>query len=121
MTLLEHATNFQEMASGPDLMEAVDTYYAEDITIVEVNGDTFEGRTVQKQRIQEWLDSIEEIHESGVRAIAANEETGHVFVESFFEATFKEGGRMQMEEVAVQRWEGDKVVHEKFYYDMPAL
>ena len=124
MTLLEQATDFQNMASGPDIMDAVDTYYAEDITIVEGNGDTFQGRDTQKGRIGEWMASVEEFHGGGITAIAAHETgpgTGVVFVESSSDVTFKGAGRTQMEEVAVQQWTDGKVTHERFYFDTKGM
>ena len=106
MTLLEQATDFQAKASGPAIMDAVDQYYADDITIVEGNGETFHGKDTQKGRIGEWMASVEEMHGGGITAIAANETapgTGVVFVEGFVDATFKGAGRMKMEEVTVQQ------------------
>lgn len=122
MTLLEHATRLQEMANGPAILDAVETYYADDVTIVEANGETFRGKQTQKERIVEWQKGVEAIHSSEVTAIAAHETapgTGVVFAESAMDATFVGAGRMPFEEVAVQRWEDGKVVHERFYYDAP--
>jgi len=34
-----------------------------------------------------------------------------------FSFTFKDGGRMRMEEVAWQTWRGDKIAEETFFYD----
>ncbi|MEO0558254.1 MAG: nuclear transport factor 2 family protein [Bacteroidota bacterium] len=120
MTLLEQASDFQQKAAGPDIMDAVDTYYAEDITIVEGNGETFHGRDTQKGRIAEWMESVEEIHGGEITSIAANETapgTGVVFVETSSDITFKGAGRVNMEEVAVQQWNDGKVTHERFYFD----
>jgi ketosteroid isomerase-like protein len=124
MTLLEQATDFQNKASGPTIMEAVDTYYADDITIVEGNGETFHGKDTQKARIGEWMASVEEIHGGEIKAIAAHETapgTGVVFVESSTDATFKGVGRMSLEEVAVQQWADGKVTHERFYFDASGM
>ena len=124
MTLLEQATDFQTKASGPDIMDAVDTYYADDITIVEGNGETFQGKDTQKGRIGEWMESVEAIHGGEISAIAAHETspgTGTVFVESSVDATFKGAGRMKMEEVAVQQWSDGKVTHERFYFDTKGM
>lgn len=124
MTLLEQATDFQQKASGPQIMEAVDTYYADDITIVEGNGDTFHGKDTQKGRILEWMDSVEETHGGDITAIAAHETapgSGVVFVESWVEATFKGAGRMKMEEVAVQQWSDGQITHERFYFDASGM
>ncbi len=124
MTLLEQATDFQTKASGPNIMEAVDTYYADDLTIVEGNGDTFHGRDTQKGRIGEWMASVEEIHGGEISAIAAHETapgTGVVFVQSSTDVTFKGAGRTSMEEVAVQQWTDGKITHERFYFDTKGM
>ena len=71
MTLLEQATHLQELASGPQILDAVDRYYADDVTIVEGNGDTFHGRETQKQRVADFMSSVDEMHGGGVHAIAA--------------------------------------------------
>jgi hypothetical protein len=33
------------------------------------------------------------------------------------DVTFKGGQRAKMNQVAVQKWEGEQIVHEEFYYD----
>jgi ketosteroid isomerase-like protein len=122
MTLLELATDLQTRASGEGIFDALDEYYADDVTIVEANGDTFYGKDTQRGRIQEFLGSIEEEHGGGLLAVAAYETgpgTGVVFAESTFDATMTGVGRMSLDEVAVQRWENGKVVHERFYYNDP--
>lgn len=123
MTLLERARHLQELAQGPSILEAVDTYYADDVEIVESTGETATGRETQKRRIREWQATVRAVHgEGGVRAIAAHETgpgSGVVFVETSDDIEFTDGRRFRMEEVAVQRWEGGKVVHERFYYPTP--
>lgn len=122
MTLLEKATHLQELANSPDILDAVDLYYADDVTVVEATGDSFSGKDTQKGRIQEFFSTLKAHHGGGVTAIAANETapgTGVVFVETSDDMEFAEGGRMQFEQVAVQTWEDGKVVHERFYYVPP--
>jgi ketosteroid isomerase-like protein len=122
MTLLEQATHLQEMAAGPDILDAVDRYYAEDVTVVEATGETFHGRETQKGRVRDFMASIKAMHDGGVASIAANESAsgeGVVLVEAWSDMTFADGTRMKLEEVAVQRWKGGKVVHERFYYNVP--
>ena len=62
---------------------------------------------------------VQEVHDGGVGSITADEENGVTMVESWMDVTYKEGGRMKMEEVAVQKWQGDKIIHERFYHNMP--
>lgn len=122
MTLLEMATRMQDLAHSPDILDAVDQYYADDVTVVEATGETATGKETQKGRVQEFFKSVKTMHGGGVTAIAANETapgTGVVFVETSDDIDFHEGGRMQFEEVAVQTWENGKIVHERFYYTPP--
>lgn len=124
MTLLEQAADLQQRASGPDIFDAVDAYYHDDITLVEATGETVHGKETQKDRIREWQASVEEVHGGEIRAIAAHETapgTGVVFIETATDATFKGAGRMEIEEVAVQHWRDGKVVHERFYYNAPDM
>jgi hypothetical protein len=39
-------------------------------------------------------------------------------VESLFDATMHDGTRAKMEEVDVQHWQGDLIIHERFYYNI---
>ena len=122
MTLLEQATDLQQRAAGPGIFDAVDTYYADDVTIVEATGDTFHGRETQKGRIVEWQQGVQEVHGGEITAIAAHEAgpgTGVVFVESALDMTRTDGVRVAFEEVAVQQWRYGRIVHERFYYNAP--
>jgi len=35
--------------------------------------------------------------------------------------TFKDGNRVKMEQVARQKWVGNKIVEERFYYNPPKM
>lgn len=120
MSVLENAQALQAMAGQGQLIEAVEKFYADDVTIVEATGETFHGKETQKKRTQEWLESREAIHGGGVTAITANEEDQVSCVESWVDVTFQ-GHRMKFEEVAVQKWKDGKVVHERFYYNAPNM
>ncbi len=122
MTLLDAATHLQTLAHGPTILDAVDTYYAPDVTIVEGDGQTFHGAATQKDRIREFMGSLKAVHGGGVTAMAVHETapgTGVVFVETSDDIEFADGTRTMMDEVAVQRWENGRVVHERFYYHTP--
>ena len=98
MTLLEQATHLQTLAHSPDILDAIDTYYADDVVVVEGAGEST------------WT-------------LAAHETapgTGVVFIETSDDMEFQDGTRTRLDEVAVQRWEGGKVVHERFYTVVPA-
>lgn len=120
MTHLERAQDLYRKVGEGDMNGAIDTYYADNISIMEANGDTFEGKETQKERVAQWQQGIEEFHGGGVTSITADEEAGITTVESWTDMTPKGGQRMKFEEVAVQNWEDGKIVRERFYYWVPA-
>lgn len=123
MTLFDAATHLQTLAHGPTILDAVDTYYHPDVTVVEGDGQTFHGAETQKDRILEFLGTVKDVHGGGVVSMAVHETapgTGVVFVETSDDLEFADGTRMTFDEVAVQRWEDGRVVHERFYHNPPA-
>ena len=122
MTLLEQATHLQTLAHSPDILDALDTYYADDVTIAESSGETFTGRETQKGRVRDFMASLKAVHGESTWTLAVTETapgTGVAFIESSDDMEFQDGTRMRLDEVAVQRWEAGKVVHERFYTIMP--
>jgi len=116
MSYLENAKNIYQMIGKGELLEAFDKYYHEDIVMTEPMG-TREGKSVCRDYEIQFINSIQEVHGLEVTKIASDEENATTFVENAMEVTFKDGNRVKMEQVAVQKWEGDQIIHERFYYD----
>ncbi len=94
-------------------LEAFERFYADDVVMME-NDQAFEGKDVNRKREQEFFGNIQELHAAGIGATAVN--GNHSFCEQNFDATFKDGSRVQMQEVAVRTWRDGKVIKERFYY-----
>jgi len=119
MTNLERLNDlYNRMAQG-QMMEAFDDYYADNVEVVEASGEVRNGKEAQRAAIQGWQNSIQEMHGGGNGSAMWNESTGETSIESWFDATFQSGHRAKMEEVAVQKWKDGKIVHERFYYNIP--
>lgn len=119
MSYFEKAADIYAMSGQGQMLEAFEKYYHEDVVMEEATGDVCKGKDANRKREQEWMASIKEMHGGGVKAITSNEEEGITMVESWIDMTTKEGHRLKMEQVAVQRWEGDLIIHERFYYNAP--
>ena len=115
-SILEMTQDLVQLAGSGRIEEAIDKYYADDVTITESTGETAHGRETQHERIRQFAGSIEDMHDGGTYAITANEDQGVSMVESWFDATFTGGNRMKMEEVERYRWENGKIVDARFYY-----
>lgn len=118
MTFKERATALYEMIGQGKSLEALDQFYADHVVVQDNTAPLREGKEAQRAAIQQWFGMVKEYHSSGVSSITSDEDNGITTVESWTEITFQDGNRIKMEEVGVQKWEGDKIVHERFYYQM---
>lgn len=120
MSCYDKAKDLYDMLGKGQSMEAFEKHYAENCQVVEKpTGEVRQGKAAQRAAIQQWFGMVKEYHGSGVNQITANEETKTTMVENWTDITMHEGGRMKMEEVAVQRWNDDgQIEHETFYYQM---
>ena len=119
MSYLQKIQDMYQMIDGGQIFEALEQYYHEDVVVIDGNEPPREGKAVQRKALQDWLGMVKEMHGGGTTAITANEETGVTMVESWTEITTQDGNRFKMEEVGVQQWKGDKIIHERFFYTMP--
>ncbi len=119
MSYLDRVTEMYTMLGEGKMMDAFEKYYHQDVVMIEASGDVREGKDKNREFELQFLDSIKETHGGGVYSITSNEEAGVTMVEAWMDTTFKDGNRMKMEEVAVQYWEGDQIVKERFYYNAP--
>jgi hypothetical protein len=117
MTYLEKAQDLYRMLGEGNMMDAFEKYYHENVTMIEATGDSFKGKNRNRERMHEWEESVQEMHGGGLGNVTSNEEEGVTMVESWVDITFHGGQRMKIEEIAVQKWEGDQIIHERFYYN----
>ena len=116
MNYQEKAEDIYKQLQEGKLLNAFDQYYGKDVVMTEPRG-TRTGKAECREYEEQFLDSIEEFHSLEIVNIGSNEEKAVSFVESVMDVTFKGGQRAKMEQVAVQRWKGTHIVHERFYYD----
>ncbi len=117
MNYYQKAKDLYDMLGQGKMLEAFEKYYHKDVIMIEATGEARNGKDTNREFEKKFLDSIKEMHGSGVSSITSNETDGVTMVESWMDVTFKDSPRMKMEEVAVQRWKGDLIIHERFYYN----
>ncbi|PIQ28409.1 hypothetical protein COW36_03980 [bacterium (Candidatus Blackallbacteria) CG17_big_fil_post_rev_8_21_14_2_50_48_46] len=117
MSIKEKASDLYQMIFSGKLLEAFDKYYAEDVVMQENAEEPTQGKSANREREIAFLESIEAFHDGGVTNLAWNDETGIVMIENWMDVSFKNGFRAKMEQVSVQTWTNDQIVHERFYYN----
>lgn len=118
MSYYDKVKDIYDMSAQGKMLEAFEKYYHNDVVMVEASGETRNGKDVNRKFEVEFMSMIKEVHGTGVRAITSNEKEATTMVESWMDATYKDGNRSMMEEVAVQKWKGDQIIKERFYYNM---
>ena len=115
MTYLNKITDiYNDIAQGKAL-DAFEKYYAEDVVMILEDGTEVEGKDTNRDRENEFFDSVEAFNGMEITSITSNEDDATTAVECVMDVTFKGGNRMKLEQVAVQHWEEDLIKKERFY------
>jgi ketosteroid isomerase-like protein len=95
--------------------KAIEDYYTEDATMRENQAEPRRGRSTLVAQETAVLDRTETVASACVRPVLVNGD--HVAIHWIFDFQFKGGSKMRMEEIAWQRWEGERIAEEQFFYD----
>jgi len=97
-----------------NILNAFETYYAEDIVMQENDLPPFSGKAVNRKREEEFVNSVQEFHSAKLLGEAVNGDIS--YSEWEYDLTFKNGTRTQLQQVASRRWKNGQVSQERFYY-----
>ena len=103
-----------QVVSG-DHVGAICDWYLEDATMQENQALPRGPREALMAREATVLERTEQVLTELVEAPALDGD--RVAIRWRFTFRFKDGGAMRMEEIAWQRWEGDRIAEETFFYD----
>ncbi|MCB9233345.1 MAG: nuclear transport factor 2 family protein [Bacteroidia bacterium] len=111
---------YQKIDQG-QMMEAFEQYYAPNVVMIEASGQVREGKDANREFEKQFIGMVKEIHGGGAPYITADEAAGVTMVETWMDVTFQDGNRVKMEQIARQKWEGDQIVEERFYYNAAGM
>jgi ketosteroid isomerase-like protein len=119
MTTTEVAEKLVQYCREGKHTHAIDELYADNIVSREVKGspmEVVEGKEAVKGKTEYWYSTVQEVH-SGV--VSDPIVTGNFFAVTMeMDVTYKEGGRMPMNEIAVYEVKNGQIVSEQFFYNM---
>ncbi|MDM0013505.1 nuclear transport factor 2 family protein [Variovorax sp. J22P168] len=95
--------------------QAIEDFYTEDATMRENQAEPRRGRALLVAHERAVLGRTASAASTCVRPVLANGD--HVVIRWIFDFRFTDGRRMHMEELAWQRWEGERIAQEEFFYD----
>ena len=103
-----------QMILKGQILEAFDRFYGDDVVMQENNLPPTIGKAANREREQQFVNSVGELHEIKVGSTAAGADT--TFSVWIIDATYKGGPRVRQEQVAVRTWQDGKVVREQFFH-----
>ena len=100
-------------------VEAIAEFYTADASMQENMGEPRRGRELLMEREAKVMARAKNVRSTCVRPTLVNGE--HVVVRWVFEFDWLDGSSSRMEELAWQRWEGERIAQETFFYDPAQL
>jgi hypothetical protein len=96
-------------------VEAIEEFYTEGASMQENNEPPRVGRDVLVAHEARALERAASVNSLCVRPVFVEGE--HVVIRWIFEFTGHDGSKRRLEELAYQRWEGERIAQEQFFYD----
>lgn len=106
---------FIAMVESNAHVEAIEAFYAPDATMQENNAEPRRGREALVANERKALSRVRSVHSTCVPPVFVNGD--HVVIRWIFVFEGLDGSTTRIEELAWQRWEGDRIAEEKFFYD----
>ena len=100
-------------------VEAIRDFYTEGASMRENFDAPRVGRDVLIAHEAKALERAASVRSQCVRPVFVNGD--HVVVRWIFEFDWKSGQTMRIEELAYQRWDGERIAEEQFFYDPKQL
>ena len=95
--------------------QAIEDYYTQDASMRENQAEPRRGRDVLVAHEKAVLAHTAKVVSECVRPVFVNGD--HVAIRWIFTFTGHDGRTRRMEELAWQRWEGERIAQEEFFYD----
>lgn len=98
-------------------LDAMEKYYAPEINVFENRQLARAGKVRCLQHERDALANQPEPPRFKVRKVAVDEVRGHAFLEYVVRFCSSDGRPQRLEEVAVQTWDNNLIIEERFYYE----
>lgn len=117
MSLKDKVNDLNTMVLQGQILEAFDTYYADDVVMQENDQEPRAGKAANRAYEEQFVNGLTEFRDAEIKAQAVNEEDGVAATQWYMDFTHSAYGDVEREQVSVQHWEDGKVVRERFFYD----
>jgi len=106
--------DFITMIERGEFLEALEEFYADDMTAQENNQPPRVGKAAQVANEEA---ALARMRFDTIKAVSHVIDGDRVVINYVFEMTLNTGERLRMDEIAYQVWRGDQIVSERYFYD----
>ena len=115
MPTRERVHDFIAAVVSNDHVRAIAEFYHEDASMQENGLEPRRGRDFLMQHEAKALARVQSVHTHTPRAVLVDGDL--VAIRRVFDFLGKDGVTRRIEEMALQRWDGDRIREERFFYD----
>jgi hypothetical protein len=115
MPTIETLKRFIGRVESNEHDHAIEEFYTEDASIQENQSEPRKGRANLIAREKSVLAKARTVHSQCVRPPFLNGDLA--VIRWKFKFVWLDGTTMEMEEIAYQRWQGERIAQEQFFYD----
>jgi hypothetical protein len=108
-------SEFVSCVQAGKYVEAISDFYAETARMKENHGEPRVGRENLIRHEQAVLAGLQRMRTERVGPVLVDGD--FVTINWVFEMTTRDGKKRLLDELSLQRWKGDSIVDEQFYYD----
>jgi ketosteroid isomerase-like protein len=106
---------FVAMVVAGEYVQAIENFYATDASMQENQLPPRVGRDALAAHERTALTRVQSIRTTLAEVLA--NENDRVVIHWVFEITDSTGKKRTLDEIAIQRWQDEKIIREQFYYD----
>lgn len=114
-SIRENVDDLNHQILNGQILPAFEQYYADDVVMVDQGQPPREGKDTNREYEEAFVNGLTEFRGAEVKSVAIDEANNKSFVEWHFDFTHKDFGDQKYDQVAVQTWDGDQIVEERFY------
>jgi len=118
MSIQQQVQHLVSLVEQGKMLEALETYYADDVAMQENIHPPTVGRAVNLERERAFFGALIAVQFRAASVLVSGDRAAINWV---FDYTTADGTQYRMDEIAAQTWRDGKIVHERFIYDTATL
>ena len=118
MSIKPQVLDLISLVENGQMLEAMNRYYAENVAMQENISPPVIGFAENYAREQAFYGSLKVLKFNLVSVVVEGDRAAINWV---FDYTTGDGAQYRMDEIAIQTWRNDKIVHERYVYDTATL